>query len=221
MRAVQRPKLSEQLLQVWTHARWVFANFCDFFAAPAAIAAREYINLTEYRAMDSWLRSLELLTRRLILAAALAINVVLKPLDPVPPAGRRQRRRVLIWFNKPSTWIARRRMMPRKPPETRALRRARREQPRVLPAFPLARRLEAVRRVLADPDTRAHRFAVKLARIAAHNAKANEPRLFAVRDWDSHKPLNRGQRFIRTAMDIVMPLIEDRLAAWNERSEPG
>ena len=112
-------------------------------------------------------------------------------------------------------------MFPRKPPETPPLRRAQREQPRVLPAFPLARRLEAVRRVLADPDTRAHRFAVKLARIAARNAKANEPRLFGVRDWDQHRLLNRGQRFIRTGMEIVMPLIEKRLAAWNERFEPG
>jgi len=112
-------------------------------------------------------------------------------------------------------------MFPRKPPETPPLRRARREQPRVLPAFPLARRLEAVRRVLADPDTRAHRFAVKLARIAARNAKANAPRLFGVRDWDQHRLLNRGQRFIRTGIEMVIPLIENLLAAWNERFEPG
>jgi hypothetical protein len=217
----QRPKLGEQLLSVWDHARWVFANFCEFFAPPVAIAARDYINVPEYRAMDSWLRSLERLTRRLILAAALAINVVPKPLDPVAPARPRQRRRILIWFNKPSTWIARLRMMPRKPPETRAPRSARREQPRVLPAFPLARRLEAVRRVLADPDTRAHRFAVKLARIAGRNAKANEPRLFGVRAWGSRRPLNRGQRFIRTGMEIVTPLIEDALARWNQKCEPG
>ena len=187
-RAALRPKLSEQLLSVWDHARWVFANFCEFFATPVAIADREYINVPEYRAMESWLRSLELLTRRLILAAALAINV--KLLDRRAPARQslrssepqpRKRRRVLIWPTKPDSWIARLRMLPRKPPETRALRRAKREQPRVLPAFPLARRLEAVRRVLADPDKRAHRFAVKLARIAARNAKANEPRLFGVR----------------------------------------
>ena len=79
VRPLQRPKLSEQLLQVWEHARRVFANSCEFFAPPVAIADREYINFSEYRAMDSWLRSLELLTRRLILAAALAINVALQP----------------------------------------------------------------------------------------------------------------------------------------------
>ena len=79
VRTLQRPKLSEQLLQVWEHARRAFANFCEFFAPPVAIADREYINFPEYRAMDSWLRSLELLTRRLILAAALAIIVALQP----------------------------------------------------------------------------------------------------------------------------------------------
>ena len=62
---------------------------------------------------------------------------------------------------------------------------------------------------------------MKLARIAARNAKANEPRLFGVRGWDSHRRLNRGQRFIRTGMEIVMPLIEDALAAWNQKCEPG
>ena len=79
MRILQRPKLSEQLLSAWEHARWVFANFCEFFAPPVAIADHEYINVPEYRAMDSWLRSLELLTRRLNLAAALAINAPLQP----------------------------------------------------------------------------------------------------------------------------------------------
>ena len=100
----------------------------------------------------------ELLTRRLILAAALSINVVLQPTSSREYKPRR-RRRVLIWPKNPSSWIVRLRMFPRKPPEMPPLRRARREQPRVL----------------ADPDKRAHRIAVKLARIAARNAKANEP----------------------------------------------
>jgi hypothetical protein len=91
----------------------------------------------------------------------------------------------------------------------------------VLPALPFARRLEAARRILADPDTRAHRFAVKLARIAARNARANDPRLLAVRCWDFHRLLNRGQRFIRAGLEIVMPLIEDALASWNQKCEPG
>jgi len=185
VRILQRPKLSAQLLSVWDHARWVFASFCEFFAPPVAIADREYINVPEYRAMDSWLRYLELLTCRLILAAALSINVALQPTNSREHTPR-QRRRVLIWFSKPASWIARLRMFRCKPPETRA-----------------------------------HRFAVKHTRIAARNAKANEPRLFGIRARDSHRLLNRGQRVIRTGIGLVMPLIEDRLAAWNARFEPG
>ena len=185
VRILQRPKLSAQLLSVWDHARSVFASFCEFFAPPVAIADREYIHVPEYRAMDSWLRSLELLTRRLILAAALSINVALQPTSSCEHKTR-QRCRVLIWFSKPASWIARLRMFPRK-----------------------------------RPQTRAHRFAVKLARIAARNAKGNEPRLFGIRAWDSHRLLNRGQRVIRNGMGLVMPPIEDRLAAWNARFEPG
>jgi hypothetical protein len=48
----------------------------------------------------------------------------------------------------------------------------------------------------------------------------DEPCLFGIRARDSHRLLNRGQRFIRTGMELVMPLIEDRLAAWNEGFEP-
>jgi hypothetical protein len=62
---------------------------------------------------------------------------------------------------------------------------------------------------------------VKLARIAVRNAKTNELRRFAVRDWDSTKARTRGQRFIRTGMELVMALIEERLASWNQKCEPG
>ena len=47
------------------------------------------------------------------------------------------------------------------------------------------------------------------------------PRLLGIRAWNSFRLLNCGQRFIRTGMEIVMPLIEKRLSAWNERFEPG
>jgi len=62
---------------------------------------------------------------------------------------------------------------------------------------------------------------VKLARIAVRNAKANELRRFAVRDRDSTKARTRGQRFIRTGMELVMAPIEERLASWNQKCEPG
>jgi hypothetical protein len=220
-RAVTRPNLCDTLLAVWRHARWVFLQFCDFHAAPRALAEREWIATHEYKGIEAWLRAIELLTRRLVLAAALALNVVLKPPPQRAHAEPRRRRRVLVWLQKPETWIARFRMFLKKPPEVRVIYRNTRDVPRVMRSFPLARRLEAMRRVLADPDPRVHRLAVKLARLRASNAKANSPRLFAAREWDSRKAITRGKRLICTGMELVMPLVHNRLDAFNQACEPG
>lgn len=221
MRAILQPNLCDTLLEVWRHARWVFRLFCDFHAAPRALAEREWIATHEYRKIEAWLRAIELLTRRLVLAAALGLNIVLKPLPPRAHAEARPRRRVLVWPQKPETWIARFHMLPGKPPEERFIYHNTRDVPRVMRTFPLARRLEAVRRVLASPDKRIHRFAVKLARIKASNTRANSPRRFAARDWDSRKAITRATRTICTGMDRVMPLVHNRLDAFNEACEPG
>lgn len=220
VRVLQRPKMGEQLLQVWDHACWVFANFCEFIGTPSYLADREHIITWEYKEIQEWLAQLELLTRRLILAAALSLNVVLKPLREATGKARK-RRRVLIWPNRPRTWIARFRMMPKRPPDVRFIYSNTREKPRTLPAMPLAKRLEAVRRVLADPDVCARRFATRLARIAERNAKANEPRLLRARAWDPEKSITQGRRYIHEGMKLVMPIIEDALDRWNERFEPG
>jgi hypothetical protein len=221
VRAALRPNLCDTLLAVWRHARWVFLQFCDFHAAPRALAEREWIATHEYRKIEAWLRAIELLTRRLVLAAALGLNIVLGPLLERADAQPRRRRRVLVWLQKPETWIARLRMFPAKPPEVHVIYHNKRDVPRVMRAFPLARRLEAVRRVLADPDQRIHRLAVKLARLRASNAKANSPRLFAARDWDSRKAITRDKRIICTGMELVMPLVHNRLDAFNQACEPG
>ena len=221
MRALLQPNLCDTLLAVWRHARWVFLQFCDFHATPRALAEREWIATHEYRKIEAWLRAIELLTRRLILAAALGLNLVLKQLEPREHPQSRLRRRVLVWLQKPETWIARFRIFPKKPPEVRFIYHNKRDVPRVMRSFPLARRLEAVRRVLADPDQRIHRLAMKLARPRATNAKANSPRLFAARDWDSRKAITRDKRIICTCMELVMPLVHNRLDAFNQACDPG
>lgn len=221
MRVIKRPNLCDTLLAVWRHARWVFLQFCDFHASPRALAEREWIATHEYRKIEAWLRAIELLTRRLVLAAALALNVVLKPPPQRAHAEPRRRRRVLVWLQKPETWIARFRMFPKKPLDGHVVYQNTRDVPRVMRTFPLARRLEAVRRVLADPDQRVHRLAMKLSRIRASNAKANSPRLLAARDWDSRKATTRDKRIICTGMELVMPLVHNRLDAFNQACEPG
>lgn len=220
VRARLRPKLCDKLMAVWRHACWVWSFFCEHHATPREIMLKEWIATWRYREMLAWVGTIELLTRRLIFAAALALDIVLKPL--LPPTGKpRKRRRVLVWPNKPLTWIARFCMFRRQPPEVHYTYHNKRVVPQVMNTTPLARRLEAVRRVLADPDVRIRRFAVKLARIKERNAKANSPRLFKVRRWDTRKLTTRATRSIHTGMRIVMPIIEDRLDAWNAACDPG
>jgi hypothetical protein len=215
-----RPKFSADILAAWDHALWVLRQFCAIFHTPRDLSLREMVATWEHRELTGWIRALELLTRRIILAAALAMTVVLGARAPREARPRKRRIR-LVWPQKPETWIARFRMVPPTRPEVSWIYRNKREVPRTMPSFPLARRLEAVRRALANPEARARRFAIKLARIAARNAKANEPRRLYVRSWISARARTGGERMISPAMANLTPLIEDQLDRWNEACEPG
>ena len=221
-RVATQPNLCDTLLAVWRHARWVFLQFCDFHAAPRALAEREWIATHEYRKIEAWLRAIELLTRRLVLAAALGLNIVREAADPAracttaPSAAACSSGCINLRHGSRASASSRKsRRKCASSITTRATFRA------SCASFPLARRLEAVRRVLADPDQRIHRLAMKLARIRASNAKANSPRLFAARDWDSRKAITRDKRIICTGMELVMPLVHNRLDAFNQACEPG
>jgi hypothetical protein len=223
VRAILYATIGADLVKAWRHARWVWTLICFKFHRPEALAQQEYLLASRCREIESWIRPLELLARRIILAAALTLDVVLKPLS-VRSRATRKRSRIVLSLARPHDWIARFPMLPRRPREGRSPRRHG-DQPkrRFRKTFPLARRLEAVRRVLADPDTRVRRFATQLARIAARNAtaKANAPRLFQLRPWSPANIRTWGEDTIRTGMEIVMPLAEERLARWNQQCEPG
>ena len=93
---------------------------------------------------------------------------------------------------------------------------------RVVDSFPLARRLEGLRRVLANPDARIRRFAITLARIALENARANAPRTFVLRTWhpDAQRQ-RRGGRMITASMCVLHPLACSAVDRWNEAADPG
>lgn len=220
MRARMQPKFSAIILEAWQHAGWVWAQFCELFHSPRALSLREYIARWEHRKFADWIRPLEFLTRRIIFAAGLAMAVVLKPLATRQPKPRKRRIRV-VWPQKPETWIARFRMLPPQRPETRWIYSNRREVSPTMASFPLARRLEALRRVLADPEPAARRFAAKLARIAARNRTANEPRRLWIRPWDSSAARTHGTRIVSCTMDSLSPVIHDKLDIWNHPPEPG
>lgn len=86
-------------------------------------------------------------------------------------------------------------------------------KPAVMPSLPLARRLEAMRRVLANPDARIRRFAMNWRAL---------PRCFRLRKW-SKNPCRfiNGRRMIIQPMPIVHPLACDLVDERNEAAEPG
>lgn len=224
VRAHLAPKLTQPLLAAWDHACWALAQVFAIFTTPATLALREYVTRAEHRRLADLVRHLELLTRRIVLAAALCLNLVLKP--AASHAHRpRTRRRVLRWPERPETWRAHFRMMPPRTPEERLLPLMPRPghiTPVMLPSLPLARRLEAVRRALAAPDACVRRFAIRMERITTRNRTANRLRLFALREWPASARIStHGRRFIETGMAIALPIAESRLDAWNEAMDPG
>lgn len=226
VRAMFAPRLTQPLHAVWEHACWALQNVLTLFTTPADLALREYIPHHEHRRLTDLIRHLELLARRLILAAALALNLILRPKDTKTRAPRR-RRRILLWPDRPYGWRANFTMMPARKAEDAIsyVRPPANPTPsRTVPSFPLARRLEAVRRVLAKPDIYVRRFAIRLTRIAQQNDIANRPRHFALRAWrplDERRLPTLGCRFVATGMETVQPLAESALERWNQAADPG
>lgn len=220
VRALARPNLPSFLMEVLDYARSVWEDFCLVFHTPAQLAERAYITRANHAEMRDWIYHLELLMRRFIFAAASMLNIVLRPV-PVSIAGKRARRRILLWPHSPHRWPTRFSMRTSKGARETIPSDTPKRGPRVLSAFPLALRLEGLRRIILDPTARIHRHAIRLARIAARNARANAPRRICIRYWDFDRRLpTRGQRLIAAPMRIVQPLACNAADDWNEAAEP-
>ena len=222
VRVLLQPRLPALLLGVWEDACYVWSTFCWLFETPAQLAGREALAIAEHRERNGWIHHLEQLVRKLVLVAALALNLILRP-SPPQPHRLRQRRLRLAWPDRPASWRARFRMMPRRrDTDTGARLRSAPRDIRIVDSFPLARRLEALRRVLANPDARIRRFAITLARIARENARANAPRTFILRTWDPALQRQRhGGRMITASMSVLHPLACSAVDRWNEAADPG
>lgn len=221
------PSFTGPLFDVWRRARTIWEQLCDKFqTTPVALACSERVTRERHKLIAHWLFNLESLVRPLILAAALALRVTSGTggSDKRPARNtRRVRRRVLIWPDKPETWI---RLSFSIFPRAGASRARSLTQPstpaRFRDSLPLARRLHALRRVLCDPQAAARRAAFHLARLAAADRVSNQPRRF-VMDQDKllTRPLTLGELIVRSAFEKLDPFLDDRIDAWNRRAEPG
>jgi hypothetical protein len=222
VRAILAPKLPAPLVAAWVHACWAFGFICRFHTTPRQLARQEYIQRPQHRVLLDLVRHLELLARRIVLAAALALVLILKPIAR-GPARHRKHRRVILWPDNPASWRPRFCMLP-KGSSASDRKRAPPEPLRFLKTFPLACRFEGVRRVLASPDAYVRRFAIRFTRFAARNQTSNAPRMVELKPWLYQwgiGPRTRGARLVNDGMRLAQSLAEDQLVRFNEAAEPG
>lgn len=170
---------------------------------PRDLAMREYVSVKDHRQMADWVRNLEMLVRRILWIMASAMK-----LEPVQPRVARQRIPGLRveYPEAPESWRTPFRVIERRIARSRrsngALPRPKPPAPRVLPSWPLARRLEAIRRVLAKPSAAASRLA-RLCERRRHAAR-NTPDPAILRVWDfTPRWRTTGKHCIASAMAIA------------------
>ena len=222
VRAVMHPSFTGELFDIWRRARELWLQFFDRHDTTlVTLAERQRVFRAEHRKMSDWIHHLEQLVRCLILTAAFALKVVLTPRAPKPRT--RKGRRVITWDNKPDTWVRLRfSIFPHATHAGGWLRTPAKPQSRFARTLPLARRLETLRRILTAPEASARRAAFHLARLQAKNRTSNQPRTFTMDAAPTRqRGLSRGRQATESALEKLLPLCEDRMDAWAQRSEPG
>jgi hypothetical protein len=207
-------------VDAWLCAREILGYMIDLFGQPAEIAAKLHIGPLQRRLMREWLRNLERLVRRLLLVAALSLDLAAAR---VRPGGASARVQPIVTPDNAAGWIASLRLFGRgrgagpsglKPGARRATAG---EDKRPIDAWPFALRLEALRRILDAPEQRIRLAASKLARLRAANAGAASPRAFQLKPWLIPRARRTpAEDAIYPAMTFIEPLAEDALDRWHE-----
>jgi hypothetical protein len=163
----------------WDVARVVWDDIVAMFDSPQGLAEHGWMIRADHARLTGYLRALTALVQRLVLIIALRLDVP----QPVPrtPRPRVRHGRILVrsYFHKwPETWPTSV-PMPIAATNTRPRAAAPRHAPdkpamTVAPLWGAAQRLEALRRLIADPMPCARRLARRLAR---RRADASLPEL--------------------------------------------
>lgn len=211
----------EALPGLWDFAKLVWNEICQLWDDPASLLQQGYVSGLTYRRCCDWVRNLEGLVRRIVIVAALSLQ--LAPLKPTPPGepprpwGEPRFRRAL--WHDPSTWKVSFKMFPvRRGVRKRYARQRKPRREHGLPTAGLARRIEALCRVLLWKETYVARFARFMARVKAKNRVTNgDPREFHLAAWDFHwDRRTSGKYAVNEGMHPAQPLAERALALWNE-----
>ncbi|MES1158810.1 MAG: hypothetical protein ABUL42_02840 [Terricaulis silvestris] len=149
-------------LALWRVAHGFVTTLLNLFGEPGEIAGT-YIKAGPRKLMLAWLCAGEALMRRLLLIEAAAYP---KPNFP-PPAPRAEaprapRKKVLCEATAPEAWPVHFRAITRPSEPALAPNGTKRPPQRLFDAWPLAIRLEAMLRVLNDPEDYAKRLSRRL-----------------------------------------------------------
>jgi hypothetical protein len=205
----------DALPDLWRLAARVWYEVCAIWGDSASLL-RGHIPARDYRRCTDWLRHLEALVRRIVIVAALALE-----LKPAADGRRRPwgepRFQRTLWHD-PTTWKVSFRVL-RQARERRegeqCPKKPRREHD--LPSRGLARRIEALRRVLSGGQAYAKRLARLLARMKTANRTLNAPREFRLRPWSIRwDKRTSGRLAVSDGMDIAQSLARRAIEVWHE-----
>lgn len=201
------PELRAFAAMVWNEFTEVFGNsmtLIHMVRAPRKL----------FRMANDWLRHLELFVRRFIIIVA--GTLALAPVKPRPSSRGKAdpavyRRSFAHWAD-PTSWRVSFRILPSGPRDPQPYS-YRRNGTRPIRATGLARRIEALRRVLSYHEFYAHRFARSLARIRNPGARRNLRPDYGVKPWVFHPNLSsRGAHAIKGKMPLANAMCERTLA---------
>lgn len=173
--AMQDGEETFTLPSAWEQVKVLLGFMAALFGAPGAIAARLYLRAARRLEILQWLAPLEAVARRLLAIEALALPPPNMPalrtrLRDAPVAGAlEEASSPALAADDPETWRVVFNLWPGSRTGTRKLAGARisgdpqGEPPLLRNAFPLARRIEALRRLAEAPDRALRRMAALLA----------------------------------------------------------
>jgi hypothetical protein len=232
---VSIPDASRDVLpELWETCAVIWQNLILAFGGPVDLVRWIFIRAKTHRAIGHWVRHLEELVRRTILIDALTREppqLRQRPARPkrnaMPASADAMPRFRSTSRHDPSTWKVCFRMTKPAPEQTRRRRRrlARAKfNPRALRrSKPYALRIEALRRAIQYREAHVQRHALRLARMAQANRRANDPRELSIPRFD-YRPERRS-----IGMHAVIPYLPRanavawrEIALWNAKyAEPG
>lgn len=237
--------LTDPMPDLWEWAAFIYHEITSSWDTPRVMGDNGWYPRRRHRLLRDWVRHLEILVRRILIAAALAITLppprahasprtppnvpqrhgaaspilsaieMARRLPPNPRLSQNWPTRFSIFPAQRTT--SRRRIHRRREPTARELHSE--FETHAVCARSIALRLESLRRIIAEPHIAARRVVRTLARIKARNLTANAPRIPFLAPWIfAVRNGCPGSRLIDDPMRIAQPLAEEAYDRWRDSS---